>query len=99
MMLPLATIFRATIGENAEQRHLLRIEEWHHPVIQHVGRYQRIFPVIELRHHHLRVRVDEGLLIDTAHRRNGNNSATSATCMNWCGESAKTVRKIAPQRC
>jgi hypothetical protein len=45
----------------------MAIEEWHHTIVQDVGRRQRCLAVIELGEGDLGVGIDEGLLIDAAH--------------------------------
>ncbi len=66
VMLALAAIFGAAVGENAQQRNIVPFKEREHPIVQHVGRHQRILAIVQLRKRHLSIGVDEGLLINPA---------------------------------
>ena len=46
--LRVAAILRAPVGEDAQQRHAVLVEEGDHPVVQKLGRADRRFAVIEL---------------------------------------------------
>ena len=55
------------VGEDAQQRHAVLVEEGDHPVVQQLGRADRRLAVVELGEADLRVGVDEGLLVDPPH--------------------------------
>ena len=65
VVLGVAAIFGAAIGQHPAELHLLGIVERHHPIIEQVGGGDRRLAVIELGEGDLRIGVDEGLLIDT----------------------------------
>lgn len=62
-----ATILRAPIGQNAAQRHLVRLKERHHLVIKQIGSGEGGLTVIELGKAHLGVGSNAGLLIAAPH--------------------------------
>ena len=64
MVLGIAAIFRAPVGQHAAQLHLVAVIEGHDAVVEKVGGGDRRLSVIELGESHLGVGVDEGLLID-----------------------------------
>ena len=66
MMLGIAAIFRATIGQHAAELHLVGVVEGHDPIVEQVGGGDRRLAVIELGEGDLGVGVDEGLLVDAA---------------------------------
>src|SRR5208282_4466209 len=61
----LAAVFRAAIGEHAQQRNLVLFEERQHAIIEQVGRHQSGLAVIEFGESDLGVGVEKRLLIDT----------------------------------
>jgi hypothetical protein len=61
---PIPAVFRAPIGENSKQRNIVFLIKGNNSIIEHVGRYQRILAVVQLGEGHLRVSVDEGLLVN-----------------------------------
>ena len=64
--LRVAAVFAAAIGQHSAERDDVLLEERQHPVIEQIGRRDRRLDVIELGERHLRIGVDEGLLIDVA---------------------------------
>src|SRR5271166_253567 len=66
VMLGIAAIFRAAIGQHPRKHHFFFVEERHDPVIQEIGRRDRRLAIIEFGKGHFRIGVDEGLLIDAA---------------------------------
>jgi hypothetical protein len=64
MPVRLAAVFRAAIRQYAAQRNALLLETRKDPIIQQIGRCDRRLR-IELREADLRVRVDEGLRVDS----------------------------------
>ena len=64
VMLGVAAILRAAVRQHAGELHLLSVVEGHDAVIQQVGRGERRLTIVELGEGHLRVGVDEGLLVD-----------------------------------
>ena len=66
VVLALASVFRAAIGEHAQQRDVLFLEERQHAVIEHVGSDESVLAVVELGGSHLGIRVQGGL-VDPAH--------------------------------
>ena len=64
MMLGIAAIFRATIGQHAAELHLVGVVEAHDAIVDEIGGGDRRLAVIELGEGNLGVGVDEGLLVD-----------------------------------
>ena len=64
MVLGVAAVLRAPVGQHAAQFHLVAVIEGHDAVVEKVGGGDRRLSVIELGESHLGVGVDEGLLID-----------------------------------
>lgn len=69
--LGLAAIFRTAIGEYAQQRQSLGLQEGQYPVIEQIRRGDRRLGGVELGKRHLGVGVHEGLLIHPAHPLEG----------------------------
>src|SRR3954453_8115063 len=65
-MLTMAAVLGSAIGQDAQQRNVLLFKERYDTIIQHVGRHQSIFAIVELGKSNFRVSVDKGLLIDPA---------------------------------
>src|SRR5262249_12883054 len=61
-----AAVLGAAIGEHAAERNAVLLEERQHAVVEQISRRERRLRVVELHHGDLRVRVDEGLLVDAA---------------------------------
>ena len=59
MMLGIAAIFRATIGQHAAELHLVGVVEGHDPIVEQVGGGDRRLAVIELGEGDLGVGVDK----------------------------------------
>ena len=66
MMLGIAAIFRATIGQHAAELHLVGVVEGHDAIVDEIGGGDRRLAVIELGEGNLGVGVDEGLLVDAS---------------------------------
>jgi hypothetical protein len=67
VVLGVAAILGAAIGQDPAERDLVLIEERDHPVVQQLGGGDRSLAVVQLGKSHLGIGVDEGLLIDPAH--------------------------------
>jgi hypothetical protein len=65
VLLQVADVLRAAVGQHAQERDAFGLEERQHPVIEGVGGGQRVLAVVELADGDPRVSVDEGLLVDT----------------------------------
>src|SRR3984893_1445364 len=63
VMLGIAAIFRAAVGQHTAEPHLLFVEERQDAIVQEIGRCDWRLPIIEFGEGDLRVGVDEGLLI------------------------------------
>ena len=63
MMLGIAAIFGAAIGQQASELHLFLIEQGHDAIVHEIGCRNRRLAIIEFRQCELRIGVDEGLLI------------------------------------
>ena len=63
MVLRVAAIFRAAIGQHAAELHLMAVVERHDAIVKKIGRRDRRLAVIELGEGDLGVGIDEGLLI------------------------------------
>jgi len=61
MRFPIAAVFGAPIGENAQQRHIVFLIKRKNAIIKHVVRHQRILAVVEFGKRALGIGVDEGL--------------------------------------
>jgi hypothetical protein len=66
-----AAEFRAAVGQHAAELDVVLVEERHDAVVEQVGGGDRGLAVIQLGERHLRVGVDEGLLVDPAHPLEG----------------------------
>src|ERR1700731_3471989 len=66
VMLGIAAIFRAAVGQHTAEPHLLFVEERQDAIVQEIGRCDWRLPIIEFGEGDLRVGVDEGLLIDAS---------------------------------
>jgi len=64
VVLRVAAIFRAAIGQHAAELHLVGVVERHDPIVEQIGGGDRRLAVIELGEGDLGVGVDEGLLVD-----------------------------------
>lgn len=64
MVIGFAAILCATIGQDAQHRQPLRLEEWQHPVIEEIRRRDGGFSGIELSKGHFGVSIDKGLLVN-----------------------------------
>ena len=62
--LRIAAVLGAAVGQDAQGPDVVGIEERDHPVVEQLGRADRRLTVVELGERHLRVGVDEGLLVD-----------------------------------
>jgi len=62
MMFALPGVLRAAISRHAQQRDRMLLEKGRHPVIQQVGRHQRVLAVIELGEGYCRATSDEAWL-------------------------------------
>lgn len=71
VMLNRATVFCTTIGQNAQQRHILLLEEGDDPVVEQLGRHQGILPVVQFDKGHFAVGIDTGLLVNPANTLDG----------------------------
>ena len=68
---PNPTILRSPTSENSEHSDPGALEEGEHPVVQEVRGRDRCLSVLELGEAHLRVGIDEGLLVDPSHALQG----------------------------
>ena len=68
MVLGVAAIFRAAIGQDAAELHLPCVIERHDAIVEEIGRGDRRLAIIELGEGDLGVGVDEGLLVDARPR-------------------------------
>ena len=66
VMLWVAAIFRAAIGQHAAELHLMGIIERHDPIVKEIGGGDRRLAVVELGEGDLGIGVDERLLVDAA---------------------------------
>src|ERR1700730_4011992 len=66
VMLGIAAIFRAAVGQHTAEPHLLFVEERQDAIVQEIGRCDWRLPIIEFGEGDLRAGVDEGLLIDAS---------------------------------
>ena len=66
MVLGVAAIFGAAIGQHATEPHLLRIIEWDDAIVEEIGGGNGRLAVIKLGEGDLGVGVDKGLLVDAA---------------------------------
>lgn len=57
VLLEITTVFRTTVGQDAQQTHILRFEERQHLVVKHVSSYQRVLPIVEFHQRHFGVSV------------------------------------------
>jgi hypothetical protein len=64
MVLPVAAVFRAAIGEDSQKRNVMFLEEGKYAVVQQISGNKGIFSVVELGHRHFGVGIDEGLLVN-----------------------------------
>ena len=64
VVLGVAAIFRAAIGQHAAEPYLPRIIERHDAIVEEIGRGDRRLAVVELGEGDLGVGVDESLLVD-----------------------------------
>ena len=62
----LATIFGATVSQDADNAHALFGKEWQYTVVEQIGGGNWRFGCVELGHSHFAVGIDEGLLVDAA---------------------------------
>ena len=66
-----AAEFRAAVGQHAAEFDVVLVEERHDAVVDQVGGGDRGLAVIQLGERHLRIGVDQGLLVDPAHPLEG----------------------------
>src|SRR6202047_462445 len=66
VMLGIAAIFRAAVGQNTAEPYLLFVEERHDAIVQEIGCRDWRFAIIELCECELRIGVDKGLLVNAA---------------------------------
>jgi hypothetical protein len=59
-----AAEFRATVGQHAAELDPVLVEERHYPIVQEISRGDWRLAVVECGERHLRISVDEGLLVD-----------------------------------
>jgi hypothetical protein len=59
-----AAVFGAAVSQDARQRNVVLVKERQHSIVQEVRRRDRRLLRVELRGRDLRIRIDEGLLID-----------------------------------
>jgi hypothetical protein len=71
VVLGITAVLGAPIRQHTQERYAVAVEEWHDAVVEQVGCWQRSLAIVELGECHLRVGVDERLLIDTAHTFEG----------------------------
>jgi hypothetical protein len=48
MMFPVPAVFTPPVGEDTQEGNLLGIEKGNHPVVEHIGGRQGVFPVVQL---------------------------------------------------
>lgn len=65
MMLGFSFVFRSSVSEDPQQGYLVFLEEGQHPIIEHIGRSDGVFGLIELGEGHPGIGVDKGLLINS----------------------------------
>jgi len=71
VVLALAAIFRATIGEHAQQRNFVLLEERQHTVVEQISRDQGGLAVVPFGEADLGVSIEKGLLIDAPYALDG----------------------------
>ncbi len=67
VMLGIAAILGAAVGQHPDEPDFLGLEELQQAVVQEIGSGDRGLAVIELGEGHLGVGIDEGLLVDPPH--------------------------------
>jgi len=68
VVLGVAAIFRAPVGQNAAEFDLLLLEEGHDAIVDEIGGGDRGLAIVELGERDLRIGVEEGLLVDPGRR-------------------------------
>jgi hypothetical protein len=53
------TVFRAAVGEHAQQPHVLFFEERQHAIVEQIRGHQRVLAVLQLHESHLRIGIEE----------------------------------------
>ena len=71
VVLTLAAIFRAAIGEHAQQRNFVLFEERQHTVVEQISRDQGSLAVVQFGEADLGVSIEKGLLIDAPYTLDG----------------------------
>jgi len=67
VMLPVAAVFAASIGQDSQQWNALLLVPRHHLVVEHVRCRDGVLAVIQLGKRHLAIAIDVGLLVNTTH--------------------------------
>jgi len=57
----LAAVLGAAVRQNAQQRHVLFLEEGQHTIVEQICSHQRILSMVKLREGQLRIGIEEGL--------------------------------------